>query len=201
MKAHLAAGELCPPHVIVPLLRLKIAGVERGIESDDPLLVEHITKAINPQAEEKLEPKPPPTAKTYVYGQFQGGYDDAEKTEVLKVQWIQKPMRAILLDGFPREGAQGLEFEKEIGAPVAVLHVRCVKDEAKKRYLGRGREKDDERLFEQRYAEYVQKSHVVLERYKKIVVEVDTNAEMEVSYERLVKMLGEAEKTGWIVQR
>ncbi|WEW61669.1 hypothetical protein PRK78_007161 [Emydomyces testavorans] len=87
--------------------------------------------------------------------------------------------RAVLVDGFPRDIAQAIGFEEQVGVPALAICLNCPKDEAKRRYLSRkvpDRMEDTEELFERRYCEYDVKNVGILERYR------DANVLVEVAY-------------------
>ena len=113
---------------------------------------------------------------------------------------IPRP-NGILLDGFPRDIVQGIDLENAGCSPALVLHFTCPKAEAKKRYLSRGRENDDGALFEKRYHDYEMTNPVILAGYRELVMNFDTTAEPEVSYEKLLYALGANEKSSWVVRK
>ena len=55
----------------------------------------------------------------------------------------------------------------------------------------KGREADDEAMFEKRYEEYVQENEEIVREYRErgLLVEVDTGKGMEVSWEKLYSRL------------
>lgn len=77
-----------------------------------------------------------------------------------------------------------------------VLFFNCPKQIAKQRYLTRklkGRESDDETLFEKRYEEYVRENEDIVCYYRQlgILVEIDTSRSVEESWGKLSDALKE----------
>ncbi|KAI1427535.1 P-loop containing nucleoside triphosphate hydrolase protein [Xylaria sp. FL1777] len=85
-----------------------------------------------------------------------------------------------LIDGFPRNMETALAFEEKIGKPVAVIALKCDRDEAGKRFLKRGREQiDDKGRFNKRYDEYVQNMGAIQKHYESILESISVDRELE----------------------
>ncbi|KAH8803479.1 P-loop containing nucleoside triphosphate hydrolase protein [Xylogone sp. PMI_703] len=108
---------------------------------------------------------------------------------------LRKPgTRVILVDGFPRDLSQQRGFEEAIGEPILVLYFNCPKEIAKQRYLTRnlkGREADDEPMFEKRCAEYMGRNKDIISGYRerRLLIEINTGEALEESWERLCSEL------------
>jgi len=116
------------------------------------------------------------------------------RNELETVASREQGTRVVLVDGFPRNLAQRMGFEEAFAEPILVLFFNCPKEIAKQRYLTRrlkGREADDEAMFEKRYAEYVRENEDILREYqgRGLLVEVDTGTATEESWEMLYNRL------------
>ena len=85
---------------------------------------------------------------------------------------------------------------QQSGAPLLVLLVGCPKDVAKQRYLKRklkGRETDDEAMFEKRYGEYVQENEGIAREYleRGLLVKVDVSKGQQEALQELWSTLKE----------
>lgn len=99
--------------------------------------------------------------------------------------------REILVDGFPRNLESAKLWDLEVSKPNQVLHFDCEKEEAKKRFLLRARdEDDDEEVFEKRYGEFAKNNAEIVQHYGGIVTTIDTSQETEVSKQKLFEVLG-----------
>ncbi|GAB1318727.1 hypothetical protein MFIFM68171_08937 [Madurella fahalii] len=134
-----------------------------------------------------------------------------ERGELLPSEYLFPILRArfrecasdqpIVLDGFPRQLNQALEFEREFGEPVAVLFFNCPRDLAKFRVLSRqaGRAGDTSEVFDRRFDEYMLLTPAILYYYhreKRKLVEVDTSGNTEVSYGNMTQALTRCDQ--WI---
>jgi len=93
----------------------------------------------------------------------------------------------------------------KVAEPVLVLHFNCSKAIAKQRYLTRnlkGREADDEALFEKRYVEFTRENEDIVREYRKrgLLVEVDTSKRTGESQETLYARLEKDTKWMSIIQ-
>ena len=76
--------------------------------------------------------------------------------------------RKFLIDGFPRRLDQAAYLEEKVGGISHVLFFHCPESVAKKRFLSRqvkGREGDNEEVFNQRYAEFKKENQRIIEHY------------------------------------
>ncbi|TAQ86794.1 hypothetical protein B7494_g4879 [Chlorociboria aeruginascens] len=111
----------------------------------------------------------------------------------------EEEKRVILVDGFPRNLAQQREFEKTFPAPRLVLLFDCLKDIAKQRYLTRnlkGREADDQGIFEKRYKEYTMENEAITSQYREqdLLLELDTSEGLEETWERICDKLAKDDR-------
>ena len=76
-----------------------------------------------------------------------------------------------LIDGYPREVEQGLQFEKTIGSPVAVLYLDVANETMVARLLHRGltsgRADDNEQTIKKRLDTFSKATEPVIEHYRK----------------------------------
>uniref|UniRef100_A0A8C7E7P9 Adenylate kinase isoenzyme 1 n=1 Tax=Naja naja TaxID=35670 RepID=A0A8C7E7P9_NAJNA len=89
--------------------------------------------------------------------------------------------KGYLIDGYPREVKQGVEFEKKIAAPTLLLYVDAGKDTMVKRLLKRGetsgRVDDNEETIKKRLETYYKATEPVIAYYEKKGVVRKVNAE------------------------
>lgn len=90
-------------------------------------------------------------------------------------------------------------FSNQFGEPKLVLLFDCPKDIAKQRYLTRnlkGREADDEAMFEKRYEEYLRQNAEIEGEYmdRGCMMVVDTSSKTDQSLRKLCEALRENEK-------
>ncbi|KAL9118829.1 MAG: hypothetical protein Q9187_004620 [Circinaria calcarea] len=81
----------------------------------------------------------------------------------------EKGHHHFLIDGFPRQLAQGVEFEKQIGSPTLVILFQCPKDIAQQRYLSRrlpDRLLDNEEMFKKRFEEFDKENSNIVDYYR-----------------------------------
>lgn len=96
----------------------------------------------------------------------------------------ERGYRRFLIDGFPRQIEQGIEFEKEVknllsesefaakieqvGNPALVIFVQCPKKTAQQRFLNRrlpDRHNDNEMMFKKRFDEFEEKNPPIVSHY------------------------------------
>ncbi|PGH05105.1 hypothetical protein AJ80_08404 [Polytolypa hystricis UAMH7299] len=92
-----------------------------------------------------------------------------------------------LIDGFPRDLSQALDFEKTVGSPNLSIVLHCPKDVAKERFLSRnlpGRVDDDAETFEKRFNEFAEKQPKILDHYRTLGIteEIDSSTETKITY-------------------
>ncbi|XP_058015392.1 adenylate kinase isoenzyme 1 isoform X1 [Ahaetulla prasina] len=89
--------------------------------------------------------------------------------------------KGYLIDGYPREVNQGVEFEKKIAAPTLLLYVDAGKDTMVKRLLKRGetsgRVDDNEETIKKRLDTYYKATEPVIAYYEKKGIVRKVNAE------------------------
>uniref|UniRef100_A0A2D4Q353 Adenylate kinase isoenzyme 1 n=1 Tax=Micrurus surinamensis TaxID=129470 RepID=A0A2D4Q353_MICSU len=89
--------------------------------------------------------------------------------------------KGYLIDGYPREVNQGVEFEKKIAAPTLLLYVDAGKDTMVKRLLKRGetsgRVDDNEETIKKRLETYYKATEPVIAYYEKKGIVRKVNAE------------------------
>ncbi|KAK9392465.1 adenylate kinase isoenzyme 1 [Crotalus adamanteus] len=89
--------------------------------------------------------------------------------------------KGYLIDGYPREVNQGVEFEKKIAAPTLLLYVDAGKDTMVKRLLKRGetsgRVDDNEETIKKRLDTYYKATEPVIAYYEKKGIVCKVNAE------------------------
>ncbi|XP_025026442.1 adenylate kinase isoenzyme 1 isoform X2 [Python bivittatus] len=89
--------------------------------------------------------------------------------------------KGYLIDGYPREVKQGVEFEKKITAPSLLLYVDAEKDTMVKRLLKRGetsgRVDDNEETIKKRLETYYKATEPVIAYYEKKGIVSKINAE------------------------
>uniref|UniRef100_A0A8C5WWT1 Adenylate kinase isoenzyme 1 n=1 Tax=Laticauda laticaudata TaxID=8630 RepID=A0A8C5WWT1_LATLA len=89
--------------------------------------------------------------------------------------------KGYLIDGYPREVNQGVEFEKKIAAPTLLLYVDAGKDTMVKRLLKRGetsgRVDDNEETIKKRLETYYKATEPVIAYYEKKGIVRKINAE------------------------
>jgi adenylate kinase len=89
--------------------------------------------------------------------------------------------KGFLIDGYPREIEQGVEFEKRIAPCTLVLYFDCSDEEMTRRLLGRalksGRADDNEETIKKRLVTFHQHSEPVIQKYSEKVAKVTSNTD------------------------
>jgi len=92
--------------------------------------------------------------------------------------------KGFLIDGYPREVQQGIEFEKKIGECTFVLWIDASQETMMKRLLHRaqtsGRDDDNEETIKNRLDTFVRATEPVIEYYKKKNKVKQVNSELPV---------------------
>jgi adenylate kinase family enzyme len=97
---------------------------------------------------------------------------------------IRSPI--VLVDGFPRSLESAASADAHWGPPFRVLFFDCPRELAEARFLKRRRSADDSaEVFRKRYDEFERLNGEIMEIYKDIVVRVDTETEIDESWEGL----------------
>ncbi|EDO38864.1 predicted protein, partial [Nematostella vectensis] len=91
--------------------------------------------------------------------------------ELLRLAMVKQPnTTGFLIDGFPRELEQGLEFEKELALCELLLYFECSPDTMKARLLKRGetsgRVDDNEETILSRLETFITQTMPVIEHYQ-----------------------------------
>mmetsp|Transcript_8209 Transcript_8209/g.23570 ORF Transcript_8209/g.23570 Transcript_8209/m.23570 type:complete len:1068 (-) Transcript_8209:65-3268(-) len=88
---------------------------------------------------------------------------------LLKAAMDKSGAEKFLIDGFPRAVEQAEAFEKQIGAPLAVIFFDCPEEEMEKRLLKRGetsgRSDDNIQTIKKRFKTFVDQSLPVVDKY------------------------------------
>ncbi|CAJ2511962.1 Uu.00g075870.m01.CDS01 [Anthostomella pinea] len=104
---------------------------------------------------------------------------------------------AWLIDGFPRSLETALTFEEKIGRPVRIVTLECARENARSRFLNRGREKaDDRERFDRRFDEYVVNMEAIREHYGGITDAISVDGTREECFEEFVHLLTAKPKDG-----
>ncbi|KAG8167023.1 hypothetical protein KVR01_002712 [Diaporthe batatas] len=126
----------------------------------------------------------------------------------------QGGLKGILIDGFPR-CAEQLEswaqwpFQDKLllergTKPDAVISINVTGDNAKARYLSRGRDRNDSAVkFERRYGEYLKEGRPVEEHYRDagLIIDIDNNGPREESLALAEKTLGASSLWNGVILR
>ncbi|XP_014205698.1 adenylate kinase isoenzyme 1 [Copidosoma floridanum] len=107
------------------------------------------------------------------------------KERIEKAKQENPNLKGVLIDGYPRELDQGLQFEKTVGPVDIVIYFEVANETLIKRLLGRAaaasvkREDDNEETIKKRIEIFNEKNGKIVEHYgskvKKIVAEGDIN--------------------------
>ncbi|XP_012266122.1 adenylate kinase isoenzyme 1 isoform X2 [Athalia rosae] len=103
-----------------------------------------------------------------------------------------------LIDGYPRELSQGLEFEKEIGTVDLVLFFDVANETLTKRLLGRaassGRADDNEETIKKRIEVFNEKNGPIIEHYKAKVVKINAEGGVDEIFAEATKAIDAVQK-------
>lgn len=103
-----------------------------------------------------------------------------------------------LIDGYPRELGQGLDFEKEIGAVDLVIFFDVENETLTKRLLGRaassGRADDNEVTIKKRIEVFNDKNGPIIDYYKEKVVKINAEGAVEEIFEETVRAIDAVKK-------
>ncbi|CAG8561783.1 5261_t:CDS:2, partial [Acaulospora morrowiae] len=85
---------------------------------------------------------------------------------------IENDCDRVLIDGFPREMHQALQFEDEVVEPASILYFECTEEVMLERLLKRGetsgRIDDNIESITKRFKTFIETSYPVVEHYKKL---------------------------------
>jgi len=96
--------------------------------------------------------------------------------------------KGFLIDGYPREIEQGIDFENKIAPCSIILYYDCSDETMTVRLLGRaktsGRVDDNEEAIKKRLVTFHQHSEPVMEHYKVKVARIDANTDADTIFEK-----------------
>jgi len=89
--------------------------------------------------------------------------------------------KGFLIDGYPREVEQGIDFENKIAPSKLVLYYNCKDETMTKRLLGRGqgRADDNEETIKKRLVTFHEHSEPVMAHYKAKVATIDADTDAD----------------------
>jgi len=91
--------------------------------------------------------------------------------------------KGYLIDGYPREIEQGVEFEDKIAPCSLIIYFDCSDESMKQRLLARavssGRSDDNEETIVKRLATFHEVSEPVMEKYSSKVARIDANTDTD----------------------
>ncbi|XP_075991896.1 adenylate kinase isoenzyme 1-like [Anticarsia gemmatalis] len=98
-----------------------------------------------------------------------------------------------LIDGYPRERSQGIEFEKAIAPVTVIIYFEVSADTMTKRLLGRGlhsgRADDNEDTIKLRLKTFLDNNQQVLNQYPKKICRINAEQSIDAVFAEVVKVL------------
>lgn len=116
---------------------------------------------------------------------------------LLQKSMIENDSNRILIDGFPREMHQALQFEEEVVEPTFILYLDCTEEVMLERLLKRGetsgRVDDNIDSIRKRFRTFLDTSYPVVEHYRKLdkVHTVSCTESVDVVYSKVKSIFGE----------
>ncbi|KAJ8726076.1 hypothetical protein PYW07_000774 [Mythimna separata] len=101
--------------------------------------------------------------------------------------------KGFLVDGFPRETSQGLEFEMGVAPPTAILYFEVSEKTLTDRLLARakdsGRLDDNENTIKQRLKTFQENNQLILDQYSDKVVKINGEGSEDETFAEVEKVM------------